>query len=350
MNKYPEKKLDVSFKIKALKNKNLEITAFDGFNSVSVTGTKIEESINYPITRENIIVQISKLGNTPFKIKDINIEMDKDIFISLKELNELRRNLTDKLIELKVKVSPKLVKKIEKEENYNCNKKIKMSVLVRNEEQLLTCLEEYIDNIYVTDHVLFNKYSNHSNIYLRTDRVANNFINYNNKNLLVTELGAINKYCKNNNVISDYYLNINNNKSINLLQKLGVKGVCLSPEIKGFNKINSKIDIEMIIYGRLELMITKYCPLNMLLNNDNKKCNLCLNKDKFYLKDDNDRCYPLLHNKHITHVMHYKNIDLIDSVNEYIDKGINCFRLELFDEDSKKVKTLISKLKGVFYE
>ena len=350
LNKYQEKKLDVSFNIKALKNKNLEITAFDEFNSVSVTGTKIEESINRPITRENIVVQISKLGNTPFKIKNINIEMDNDIFISLKELNELRRGLIDKLIELKTKVSPKVVKNIEKEEKYNYNKKTKISALVRNEEQLLTCLEEYIDNIYVIDHVLFNKYSNHSNIYLRTDRVANNFINYNNKNLLVTELGAINKYCNDNNVHSDYYLNINNNKSIKLLEKLGVNGICLSPEIKNYNKINSKIDIEMIIYGRLELMITKYCPLNMLLNNDDKKCNLCLKKDKFYLKDDNDRCYPLIHNKHITHVMHHKNIDLLDNINEYIDKGINCFRLELFDEDSKKVKELITKLKGALYE
>ena len=145
-------------------------------------------------------------------------------------------------------------------------------------------------------------------------------------------------------------MNINNNISIKTLEKTDLERICLSPEIRDFNKINSNIDIEIIVYGRLELMITKYCPLNMTLNKDNKKCSLCLTKDKFYLVDDQNRKYPLIHNKHLTHIMHYKPIDLFDSIDKYIDNGINCFRLELFDEDKYKTKELISKLKGALYE
>ena len=121
-------------------------------------------------------------------------------------------------------------------------------------------------------------------------------------------------------------------------------------EQKDFNKINSDTDIEMIVYGRIELMITKYCPLNMLLNNDNKKCNLCLNEDKYYLKDEQNREYPLIHSKHITYIMHNKNLNLFNNIDEYKSKGVNCFRLELFDEDRDTTIELIDKLKGVLYE
>lgn len=346
LNKYMEKKLDISFFVKAKKNSSLEITADDGFNKVKVTGNLVLESINRPVTIDNITNQLSKLGNTPFKVKDINIEMDDNIFISLKELNDLRRELVDKLIELKIKVPDKKINNIENVKNTIKNKKLKISALVRNEEQLLCCLDNDMDYIYVSDVSLFNKYKEHKNIYLRLDRVMNSFVDYKDENLLVSELGSLNKYKFNNNVITDYYLNINNNYSVSLLEKLGVKRICLSPEIKDFNYINSNVDIEMIVYGRLELMITKYCPLNMILNKDNKKCNLCLMKDKYYLKDDQNRMYPLLHSKHLTHIMHYKNIDLINNINNYIDKGINCFRLELFDEDSEDITRIINKLRS----
>ena len=346
LNKYIKKKLDISFLVKAKKGLSLEIIADDGLNKVKVEGNVVLESINRPVTIDNITNQLSKLGNTPFKLKDINVDLDDDVFISLKELNDLRRELVDKLVELKIKVANKKINVIENGQFISKNKQNKIGALVRNEEQLLCCLDKDVDYIYVTDIYLFNKYKNYKNIYLRLDRVMNNFTDYKDENLLVCELGSLNKYKLNNNVITDYYLNINNNSSIKLLEKLGVNRICLSPEIKDFDYIGSNIDIEMIVYGRLELMITKYCPLNMLLNNDNKKCNLCLNQDKFALKDDQNRIYPLIHNKHLTHIMHYKNIDLINNISDYQDKGINCFRLELFDENEDEVVKLINKLRS----
>jgi len=349
LNKYQEKKISITYKVKAIIDNKLEISINDGVNKVTVLGNVVESSLSRPIDKGNIINQLSKLGNTPFAVSDINIEMGENIFISLKELNELRRNLVEKLIEKRTYIPNKKVNTLTNKSKDNFDKKIKIGILVRTEEQLLTALDNRVDYIYVTDFVLFNKYSNNKNVYLRTDRVTSNFIDYSNKNILATELGAINKYSKDNNVCSDYYLNINNSKSVNVLEKLGIKRVCLSPEIKFFNKIDSDIDIEIIIYGRLELMITKYCPLNMILNKDNKKCNICLSKDMFYLSDVQNRKYPLIHNKHLTHIMHYKNVDLLDNIDEYIDKGVNCFRIELFDEDKDKTRELISKIKGALY-
>lgn len=350
LNKYQEKKIKVTYKVKAILDNKLEITMDDGTNVVKVFGSIIESSLSRPIEKDNIINQLSKLGNTPFTVRNIDIEMSDNIFISLKELNELRRALVEELIDKRTYIPKKKINLLKNETKNNDHKKLKIGVLVRNEEQLLAALDNGVDYVYVTDLNLYNKYSDDKNIYLRTDRVVTHFMDYNNKNILVTELGGVNKYHDNNHVCGDYYLNINNNVSIKTFEKMGLDRICLSPEIRDFNKIVSNIDVETIVYGRLELMITKYCPLNMILNKDDRKCSLCLSKDKFYLVDDQNRKYPLIQSKHFTHIMHHKTIDLFDNIDKYIDKGINCFRLELFDEDRYKTKELIYKLKGVLYE
>lgn len=350
LHNYEEKKINIDITVKALLNTPLEISFSDGVNTSNIKGDIVTSSTNRPVEKEDIIKQLSKLGNTPFKLDNINIEMDSNIFIPLSSLNNLRRILTEDLINKRCYVPKKKINRLESTTIINRTNKKKISVLVRNEEQLLTALSCNVDYIYVSDINLFNQYKDDSRIYLRLDRVTNNFKEYQNTNLLVCELGGINKYSKNNNICSDYYLNINNNESIKLLESLGVKRVTLSPEFTNLSKINSNVDVEVIIYGRIELMITKYCPLNMLINNDNKKCNICLNKDYYYLKDKEQRKYPLLQSKHLTHIMDSKVINKINYIKDYLDKGINSFRIELFDETKEEVETIIEDLRGVLYE
>ena len=77
-----KKKIDVSFNVKAKLGEALEIEISDGENTIKEIGNVVEEYINSPISKDNIINQLSKLGNTPFKCIDCNIDMDNNIFIS----------------------------------------------------------------------------------------------------------------------------------------------------------------------------------------------------------------------------------------------------------------------------
>lgn len=74
-----------------------------GDNSVTVQGGMVTKAGNRPLTREDILDKVSRLGNTPFIAEDICIEYDEDAFLPVKELNELRRTglhaLTRQLIE-----------------------------------------------------------------------------------------------------------------------------------------------------------------------------------------------------------------------------------------------------------
>ena len=46
--------------------------------------------------------------------------------------------------------------------------------------------------------------------------------------------------------------------------------------------------------------------------------------------------------------MHYQVMDKIDNISEYIEMGINNYRLELFDEDKDELIKIIKRIKSMF--
>ncbi len=335
-----ELKIPITFNIKAQIDKPLYIQVDDGTNILENNYDVVQEALKTPITKENIYDQFSKVGNTIYSINQINIINDSNIFISLKSLNEARRNILEQLDEIRKNKKKEIVIN-NFDMNFECKKTNKktINVLVRNEEQLIACLNENV-NIYVTDYKLYQKYKS-SNVYYRTERVMSKFNDFHDENLLICETGSL-KYAKNNNVISDYYLNVVNDYTINLLHKTGIKKITLSPELDAthLKQLNLKnFNLELIVYGRLELMVMKYCPLNKLLNNGVKPCNIC--SKQYYLQNDAHK-YPIISSNCYTHILHYRNIDLIDKINQY---DIDNYRIELFDETNIEVINLINRVK-----
>lgn len=339
------RKVLVNYKVELYKNKPLKITLDDGINKASYTGELVEESINSPISYEKIKYQLSKFGDTIYKLNNIEINMDNNIFISLKLLNQIRRELVDKLNKLRIGSKRNLnIYPLNIIDNNKKDNKIRLNVLVRNKDQIKACLDSNIDDIYITDYNLYLEYKDkYNNLYYRTNRVNNSYKDIEIDKVLVTELGSINKY-KDKDIISDYYLNIVNRESINYLNSLKVSRVTLSVE-NDYNYLKyidlSKYNTEVIIYGRIELMITKYCPLKLNLNNCSK-CNI--DNSNYYLEDKLKNKYPIIKDKCLTHIMDSKNINYIDNINNYINMGINNYRIELFKENYKETLEIINKV------
>lgn len=326
-----EKKIPISISM----NNNI-ITFIDDKNNKVYSNIKIDNAVNKATTKEEVIEKLSKLGNTVFKVKDIDINIPNNIFINMKDLNNIRRYLIDLLIEERTKInrSSKLnnINLLCKNNNINYNK-IEISFLARTKEQVEYLLKENIDRIYV-DYDLYKEYSHYNNIYLRLPRVNNDY-DLECNNVLVTELGGIDKY-KNSNIITDYYLNIVNNYSIKYLLDKGVKKITLSPEIN-YNDITdfNLNNIELVIYGKIELMITKNKLIDSSIN------------DKCYLEDIHNNKYKVYYKDNLTHIMHYKNIDYIDNINYYINNGITSFRIDLLEENIQDINNILKKLRNV---
>ncbi len=92
------RKVPIHIKVMAKKNKPLEVIFSKDNIEVKEQGNIVAQARNAAVTKERLISQVEKLGNTPFSSKNIEVEMDDDIFIPMTEINIIRRTLTERLI------------------------------------------------------------------------------------------------------------------------------------------------------------------------------------------------------------------------------------------------------------
>lgn len=351
LENYSEKKISISMKVNASLGNTFKLEVTDSVHTVIVEEDIIQKATGNGTSAERILEQLSKLGDTPFVLKKSNLDIEEGIFVPISKINELRRNAISELI---------TVRENEKREVVICDRtdlgKVNsdstpiITALVRNEEQLLVCLEEKVDFIYVTDLSLYQKYKDNDNIYLRIDRVMNRYSDLHNEKLLIGEMGSVYKYKSDNQLASDYYLNVTNSYHVDYLRNLGISNINLSIEnsIDEIANIVSKIGnsgLEILVYGKVEAMIMKYCPLKMLVNNDKTSCNVCRNGKIYELKDRNGERYSLIQDKELTHIFYYRTLNLENDVKKLKQVGILRYRFEFFDENCQALHDILKKYK-----
>lgn len=343
INKYrelPVRKVDIDVTFTHSGNHaTLEIT--DGINVVKKEADIVFPSKNISIKKEDIIKQLSKLGNTPFKIANISIGEFESKFINIKDLNAIRRNAVEELIFIRENSKKEVIQRKDNEEMHknSLEEKLTLSVLVRNEEQLLKCLT-YFDRIYVIDRNLYNLYKDNPKIYYRGSRI---YEKTNIKNTLATELGEIYDGAK----MSDYFLNITNHETLDYLSKyVDINTLSIELEDDNIERImkHNNYNVEMLLYSTFELMITKYCPVNKVANKDTV-CTKCM-KNEYKLVDRNGSKYPIKTDvkNHLTHILDSKVTNNLEKLKYYYNLGIRNFRIELNSEDSKEIDDIIKNL------
>lgn len=331
------KKINIDINISLKVNKPIIVSIKDNINTFTIKGPVISNSITTPITKDNIIKQLSKLNNTPYKLNNINIDMDNNIFINLKELNILRRSIVDKLNTLRIGKS-NYIESIYTNKYYKKEDITGISVIVNTKEQLDEVLKYNIDRIYTSNKELLS-----NKVKYKVPRDLYNIDNLSN-DMLLTDYSEVYKY---NNSHSDYFLNITNSYSIDFLSKY-TKLITISPEVdinrlKNMSLLNK--NVEVYIYGKLELMLMKYCPLKYLLNKD-KVCSICKNNNKYYLKDRNNYLYRIITNRETdsTILYDYKNINLLNNIEDLNNLGIKNYRIEFLDENKEEVKNILERV------
>lgn len=295
------------------------------------------EALSKPTTEENIYTQLSKLNNTPYQLGELKLNLDENIFIPLKELNELRRKAISNLdsVRLHKKVGLNKPKAVVPLKCDLINPEI--TVQVYTQEQFEAAKELGIKHIYFKNFVRRN---------------SENYVNEYDE-ILFGGIGAIEYYkSKNKVLVSDYSLNVTNYETVAILSSKGVNRITLSNEIckddinnlvrDYFDKYQTYPNLELIVYGRTCLMHSKYCPLKRL-----NMCGKC-KTDKYALKDK-FASFPITFNDDCTtNIWNSKTLNNIDEINSL--SGVNYFRLVFTTESKKQTKEIISqfieKLKG----
>jgi len=298
-------KIPIDIKVFIRKNNHMKIEITDDKNTIFYEDNNIiEEAIKNPTTKQEVIKQISKLGNTCYNIRYIYIDMDDNVFIPVKLLNELRRGGINNLNQSRLYNI--LVMKCDYTIDVPNFKKVKRKSLLISKEK---DYEKY-DEVYVDNIDLYNKLDN---VTLKLDRVIEHHEEY-NKKLLVGELGSVHKY---KNVVTDFSLNVVNSYTVAILHSLGVKKITLSYELNDeqierlindyHERYHKHPNLELIVEGYEEVMVSKYKLV-----------------DNAELKDRFNNLYKIKIKNNLMHIYNYKKRKL---KGDYYKMGINWLRI-----------------------
>ena len=248
--------------------------------SAEVTGTqKFEKPLKRNVTTEMVEKQLSKLDNYPYQITQINMNYDGSLFIPIKEINKIRRQLFDNLADEvhKSYQNKKETIRIEKNELKRSDE-ISLSYYTNTLDDLaeISNVKRLYLEIPQTDSINFMVNFLKKAVELSYDRdyelvwkwpdiIHDDLLKSLKKVRGILKSLNINLKVMSNNFKGDYgpySMNITNTQAVNSLENYEV--LTLSPEltrkdykdILGNCKDNSKI--EMLVQGSVELMKTRY--------------------------------------------------------------------------------------------
>lgn len=318
------RKIKINGSIKCKVNEPIIFKINDSINNIEVKSEYIvEQSIKSPTTKERIEEQLKKLGNTVYEFDKLDLIIDDNIFINIKELNEIRREAIEKL-------NNKRLKKQEYIKNEYNNEVIEYqdtkgyTAYIHNMDNYIKAKDK--EEIITDDIDLYNEIMLDNKVTLKIPRVIYDYPNYNVK-VLVGEYGSLNIY---KDMISDFSFNVANSYSVAFLHNHNVKRVTLSLElneaqiknlIENYKERYNKLpNLEVIASSRPEVMVSKF---NLI-----KRHNIPNSEN--YLRDKFKNNFKIKIKDNLMYIYHYKKIELEDH-KKLFDIGINRLRLE-YDE------------------
>lgn len=358
-------KRPINAKITLKENAKIKLEVKDLWSNVKlvkVEDTIVKKADNGGISKERIKEQLSKTGNTPFNMEEIQIIADDNIIVPISALNNIRRNALEDL-ENKLVQNFKRNRKIEvttSKEDKKVNFEPKVSVLLNNiKEDIDYTKITGINSIYMPFRFFLSskekveEICKHFDTYLLLPAITKSnyekliesnltdILKRNIKGIVVSNLShfkILEKYkneIKNLKLIANYTLNITNNNTIKELEKMKILKYIVLPELdkESIQSLAGNIEKEAVVYGRTLLMTSEYCTIGTF-----KNCNAICKKGTYKLKDrmgfefpiytDRVNCNNLIYNSKITSI-------------SYKDLNVDSIRIDILEETEKEIQNII---------
>lgn len=299
INNQDQKRVSITMKFIARVNERISLTISDGKNSVTVLGNIVESARNNPLSKDRIISQLERVGDTIYEVDSCDVVCDDSIFIPIIAINTIRRDAIEKLNNIR------LLKKCDyKRQDVNFNK---LDVVATDYDfydmydhfSTRECCKNSKYLIHNLD--LFLKYKDRSDIYYSVD--CNNISERFDREIVSNYLYP------NKNSISDFSFNVFNCYSVYYLHKLGYRCVSISVELN-IIEIENLIDefyknfrfypnVLVWMLGRVRLMLIKDNILDIKKN------------EVYYLKNNNNK-FPVIFDGKFTNIFSSDILNRID--------------------------------------
>lgn len=318
------------------KGESISLTITLGETKVTASGSLPLDAKSHPLTRENVEEKLRKTGETIFCFEELSIDLEEGLFLPVRSLNELRRAAFDLLkAELQKKdqrtdareipepkedippgkASPELIAHLMKPEllpvllSAGEIKTIILDSFLYNRERFLTDLKAHIEQI----HGVGKKARFALPYVFRKDTASfyasvwEELLSLSPDELLVRtadEIGFLLRHpFDRERVVLDERLYVWSRETRSFFKELGFHRFTLPLELKeGELAAVSDPDAELILYGRIPLMITAGCIHKNTSGCDKKKSTHTL-KDRigkeFPVFNDCTECLNLIYNPDI---------------------------------------------------
>ncbi|WP_249030361.1 peptidase U32 family protein [Tannockella kyphosi] len=308
--------------------------------------SKIEKAIKTELSIDRIESQLKKLGNTIYTLKNVFIDFPTGYTFSIKELNEMRRIIIEKLSLKRLEVYPRKSKNdfmIVSKQKYQTD--FQYVLKVTSLSQLKTVVNYSVEEIYCSMEEDINQaftcFEEHNKKicfytdFLTTSKTILNFINSGHihkvHKVMVSDIRAYQLLKEHVTCVLDSNHNIYNSYA---LKHFNQNDVVLSKECSDIQikNLNYSQSVYMYVYGFMEVMTLKHCVIsNHYYQKKVVGCNACL-KGQYSISDGKKTFKIKVDSSCNNHIYHYQPIYKKNIKELGVNYGILDFTFESDEE------------------
>lgn len=338
-NEVPRIAVDMSIDIK--QGNDILLTVTDKMNTVKIQGPAAQTANNTAVNEITVEKSLKKCGSTPFYLDHLHCSIDDGLSVSTSEINNLRRNALEKLLEIRSNIHPKYtITDTAKQKQFQPCKYDKTLIYARFEntdqifsdaDRIIVDFKKLYDNRQVCE-----KYNKKLIAQLPTVLYNENYIS--DRLAILKSYGIDTLYISNIygfeyaekygfKVMASFGMNIINSSALEKYAELGVQTAEISFEcsLNGFNSLEKVIPCGLIAYGKMPLMTFRACPART-----QKGCNSC--NGKSFVTDRYKNIMPIIcYNKIYSQLFNPQPIYMGDK----LDQVKNAAFVSLYFTDEK---------------
>lgn len=261
--------VDMSVSLVADTPARLDITCKG--HTVSTYGDTVMRAINSPLDCATVRRSMSKLGNTPFLLDSLNLDMPESVMLPVSSLNDLRRKGISLLSEA-LTSRPEHCKIPPSSHMPTGTRKPQKIAFFLFPSQITPQARKYFDKIFLP----LDRYTPIADGFTMPPVILEDEIKkvsamidsataQGAKHAAVGNIGNLSLLKgRDLEIIGDYRFNVTNNASVTALESMGVQCMILSPELTLPQLRDIRGNTAAIIYGRIPLMTLEKCVIRDL--------------------------------------------------------------------------------------
>ena len=345
--------VDIEFEAKISKKPIIKISYKD--IKVIIEGESlVEKAQKISLSKEDIKENLTKLGNTIYKARNVAISIDDDIFLRKKDINKLRRKaidaLNDKRLSYFHKDRPNIEKrKLKEKSNIKAYKNIEL--LSNDVDPKL--LQDF-DNLYLReydeklkDFSLFfildadKSYDKDELIKFLKDKNFKGVVFNNYKDFVLKDLLKDQGF----EIRIGRYLNVFNSYSFDFYSDFSnLISSSVENTFENINKNSKRYGVEILAYGPIELMNMRHCPFSAIKKCGLKGCETCKFRNG-QIEDDKGNVFDIKRSDGLSRIYSSEllNVDL-----KKLENSVSLLYLVRNNEDIKNINK--AKINNLGYD